>query len=67
MTEPEETDSEMVQNQEGVSLNHDGVTSPAKVHIRSVQEGGKSNSRRLQFKTISTSKSKIKENEEIIG
>ncbi len=67
MKEPEEKKPHIFVSKEGIPLNEEGVASPAKVHIRSVQEGGKSNPNRLQFITISSPKSKTIEKVEKLG
>ena len=40
-----------VLTKDGIPLNSEGVASPARIHIRSVKEGGKSNPKRLQVTT----------------
>ena len=45
---------------EGISLNKEGVASPAEIKIRSVKEGGKANPKRLQLITLSSPSSKDK-------
>ena len=43
-----EKDSKEVLSKDGIPLNSEGVASPARIHIRSVKEGGKANPKRLQ-------------------
>ena len=35
-------------SKDGIPLDKEGVSSPARIHIRSVKEGGKANPSRLQ-------------------
>ena len=45
---PEKKNCKEVLSKDGIPLDSEGVASPARIHIRSVKEGGKANPKRLQ-------------------
>jgi len=67
ISDPGQPKPQIILSKDGIPLNEEGVASPARVHIRSVQEGGKANPKRLQFITISSPKSKKDEILPLIG
>ncbi len=51
--ETAETEEKEVVSKDGIPLDSEGVASPARIHIRSVKEGGKPNPKRLQVNKCS--------------